>query len=465
MSYSFYHYDIIILSKIYRRDILTTNKGKAPEHVIIISLDGLASLDFDIISGLPNFKDYLRQASYCKKVYSVYPSLTYPAHATIVTGRYPKNHGVINNTLLQPHRKKADWYWYRKYIKGDTLYDKAIDKGLKVAALLWPVTGRSRIQYNMPEIFANRPWQNQIMVSLLSGNPIYQFILNSKFGHLRKGRKGPDLDNFVHASVLYTIKQKKPNLMLIHYTDLDSQRHHHGFHSEEALEALRRHDNRLGDIIATLKTEGIYDNCTIVILGDHSSLDEDKIIKLNVLLEKYGFITLDSDNRIKEWKAISKNSDGSTYIYLKDRNDTETLQKIYELLTDLMVNLHSYGLKDSGIEAIYTSAQASSMGADPQCAYMLEAKKGYYFSDELEGDLINELDFTKKSGLHYTKATHGYNPFKKDYTTMFFAAGKGIKPGVIIDAMSLIDEAPTIAKLLGLDLNNTDGKSIDELFI
>ena len=54
-------------------------------------------------------------------------------------------------------------------------------------------------------------------------------------------------------SVVHTIKTKKPNLMLIHLVDLDAQRHHHGFSSDEAQAAIRRHDVRLGKICNSTK--------------------------------------------------------------------------------------------------------------------------------------------------------------------------------------------------------------------
>ncbi|AKA69005.1 type I phosphodiesterase/nucleotide pyrophosphatase [Clostridium scatologenes] len=88
------------------------------KHLIVISFDGLSTLDFEVMQSLPNFKKFIYEASYCKNVYSVYPTLTYPAHVTIVTGKYPKNHGIINNTLLQPGRRSPDWYWHRKYVRG-----------------------------------------------------------------------------------------------------------------------------------------------------------------------------------------------------------------------------------------------------------------------------------------------------------------------------------------------------------
>ena len=141
-----------------------------PDKMIVISLDAVGGMDEAYLKKLPNFSRFMADAVKCSHVASVYPSITYPAHVSIVTGRYPKNHGVINNTLLQPNRESPDWYWQRKYIQGTTLYDEAIKKGLKVAALLWPVTAKSDIQYNVPEIFANRPWTNQIFTSLANGN-------------------------------------------------------------------------------------------------------------------------------------------------------------------------------------------------------------------------------------------------------------------------------------------------------
>jgi predicted AlkP superfamily pyrophosphatase or phosphodiesterase len=428
------------------------------KHLIVISFDGLSTLDFEHINSLPNFKKFINESSYCKKVYSIYPTLTYPAHATIVTGKYPKNHGIINNTLLQPGRKSPDWYWERKYIKGETLYDIAIKSGMKVAALLWPVTAKSRIQYNMPEIFANRPWQNQIMVSLSNGSPLFQATLNSRFGALRDGINQPNLDNFTHQSLLYTLKEKKPDITLVHYTDLDTMRHHYGFNSKEAREALERHDSRLGDIIKTLKENNMFEDSTVIALGDHSSIDEDKIINLNILLKDNEYIKVDASGDIIDYRAIIKTCDGSAYIYVKDTQNEKLICEIKDLI-------NNFNKEYKCIEDIFTRDEALALGADPECALMLEANKGYYFLDYLEGELIREIQPYEAGHLHdITSSTHGYSPFKENYTTVFMAAGCGIKAGAVIEKMGLIDEGPTMAKLLGLELKNVDGRVIEEIF-
>ncbi len=72
---------------------------------------------------------------------------------------------------------------------------------MKVAAFLWPVTANSKIQYNVPEIFPNRFWQNQLIVSFLNGSPLFQYEINKKFGYIRNGISHPELDDFIHRSV------------------------------------------------------------------------------------------------------------------------------------------------------------------------------------------------------------------------------------------------------------------------
>lgn len=429
------------------------------KYLYIISFDGLCTLDFDYISSLPNFKNFLSDASYCKNVYSVYPTLTYPAHTSIVTGKYPKNHGIVNNTLFQPNRKIPDWYWSRKYIRGQTLYDIAIDSGMKVAALLWPVTAKSKIQYNLPEIFANRPWYNQSIVSMFNGSPIFEFNLERKFGYLRDGIKQPDLDNFIHRSFIYTIESIKPDITFVHYSELDAMRHVNGFYSKEAKKSLERHDRRLGEIFETLERCNMYKDSTIIVLGDHGSIDESKIININVLLKDNGYIKVNSKGKIISYRAILKNCDGCAYIYIDDKKDENLINEIYSLID-------SFNDKYDCIDKIYRNNEVVKLGADPDCSLMLEAKRGFYFLDDVEGKLIRTVDEEKVNRMrNITRATHGYSPYKKNYTTVFIARGKGVKKGVLIDHMNLVDEGPTIAKLLGIDLEGADGRVIDKILI
>lgn len=419
------------------------------KYVIVISFDAVSEEDLEFLSKQPNFSKLIKNGALIKNVESVYPSLTYPAHATIVTGKYPKNHGVINNTVLDFKNDNPDWYWYRKYIKGDTIFDLAEKSGMKTCSILWPVTARSKITYNMPEIFCTKRYDNKILKSALAGSKIYQVNMNKKFGYLRQGMEEPYLDNFATEVAKKTIRELKPNLILLHLIDSDSQKHKYGIENKEVIESLKRHDERLGEIIESLKLAGIYEDSTIIALGDHSQINVNNVIKLNSILMKNDLINVNG-NKIKSYKAIAKSCDGSSYIYLKNKNDVETRKKVRDILNELK-NKYS-----NVIEEVYNNEEIKNLGADINASFMIEAKRGYYFIDDFLGEAIEVIDESSKI-KHKLRASHGYLPSRDNYKTFFIAYGKTIKKGVVLEKGKLINHGPTIAKILEIDLRDCDG--------
>jgi predicted AlkP superfamily pyrophosphatase or phosphodiesterase len=431
-------------------------KRDRKRRFVIISFDALSSRDMDVLKNLPGFSRLYRDGSYCENVRSVYPSLTYPAHCSISTGMFPMNHGVTSNQLLQPGRKDPDWHWTRDHIKTDTFYDAALRKGMTVASLLWPVTAKSGITWNMPEIYANRPWKNQIAVSLANGTPDYLLLLQKKFGKTRQGLKQPMLDDFVHQSALWTIKEKKPDVIMIHYVDLDSMRHHYGYASKEADSALLRHDRRLTDILDILEEEGLMEDTTLFVLGDHDQLPVKNIIYLNSIFKDKGLINTIGGNII-DWKAYAQTLDGSSYVHIRDKNDTVTYAKVEAILRKLE-SLPSYG-----IEKVYTSNEAADLGAIRDAAFMLEAASGFKFLPDIDKPAVAPVPSAVDGWFEESVSTHGFSPDKENYTTVFFAMGQGIKKNIVIPIMSLIDEGPTFAKAMGTVLYDTDGRVLDEI--
>jgi predicted AlkP superfamily pyrophosphatase or phosphodiesterase len=62
----------------------------------------------------------------------------------------------------------------------------------------------------------------------------------------------------------------------------------------------------------------------------------------------------------------------------------------------------------------------------------------------------------------FGKATHGYLPDKGPQPA-FAAKGPNFKENVVLEQGLLVDEAPTFAKVLGLELPNADGKAMNEV--
>ena len=77
--------------------------------------------------------------------------------------------------------------------------------------------------------------------------------------------------------------------MLIHFTDVDTNRHIYGVDHPKVTDALNRHDKRLGELMDALNETGNMDKTTVVILGDHCQYRTERVVYFNYLLKKVGF--------------------------------------------------------------------------------------------------------------------------------------------------------------------------------
>lgn len=424
--------------------------------LVVISIDALGAMDLvGDLEETPTLRAFRAGGTHVKEVAAIYPSLTYPSHTSIVTGVYPRTHGIVNNTKLQTDAPSPDWFWYRKDVQVPTLYDVAYQQGLKTAAFLWPVTAKSKIDYNIAEIFPNRIWTNQVLVSLQASSPLFLFEMNWKYGKLRQGIKQPFLDDFVTACAVDTIKSKQPDLTLIHLVDMDSQRHAYGVTSQEAQEALVRQDQRVHDIIQATKEAGTYEQTVFAILGDHYQIDVSKMIRLNCEFVQRGWQEAAKSSTTKRgWDVYAKSCDGSTYIYC-DKQSSVAPNEIRQLIESV-----------EGVEAVYTTDEVVAQGGAPNCTFMVEAKAGYYFNDESEGTTIEAVAASEIGQPNRYKAVHGFSPQKANYQTTIMFKGPGIKEGHVIKGAKLVDEGPTFAKILGLTdfPKNVDGKVLSDIF-
>jgi predicted AlkP superfamily pyrophosphatase or phosphodiesterase len=198
------------------------------------------------------------------------------------------------------------------------------------------------------------------------------------------------------------------------------------------------------------KDAGIYSDTTFIVLGDHGFQDTDYKICMNTAFRDAGLINVNKNGKLTDWQAYVNSCDGSAQVYLKDNNNSETVKKVEQILDQYK------NKTDSCIKEIYTKEQCKEKGVTGDFSYMLEANRGYYFANDwTQKDVINSRD--------YYAATHGYDPSTPNYRTFFLASGAGIRKGVVISSINIVDECPTMAKLLGLKMANVDGRILDEI--
>ena len=77
------------------------NDAAANHHAIVISIDELPPELYLHPDNhglkIPHIRRLKTEGCYAEAVEGVYPSATYPSHTTLVTGRWPREHGVYTN--------------------------------------------------------------------------------------------------------------------------------------------------------------------------------------------------------------------------------------------------------------------------------------------------------------------------------------------------------------------------------
>ena len=109
-------------------------------------------------------------------------------------------------------------------------------------------------------------------------------------------------------------------------------------------------------------------------------------------------------------------------------------------------------LQDNGVvETVYPREQVRKMKLGESIDYVLEAKPGCYFVPDIEGEAVAPAE-------ENFRAVHGYHPDRPGYSSLFFAAGSGIRGGVELKSLRIVDLGPTLATLLGLQLSAAEGR-------
>ena len=235
--------------------------------------------------------------------------------------------------------------------------------------------------------------------------------------------------------------------------EIDRMRHSRGVFSDQLAPAYAFLDEGLGIMLDALEQTGLMDETIINITSDHGHCDIDHVTSINRFLALHGFVTYDSDGlKIVDYKAYCHTASLSAQIYIKD-HDPVIREQVYRLLKENQAYL--------GISEILTVRECEErFHTNGNYDFMIESDGQASFSARANyTDVFTKCDI---SDYRTSVATHGHMP-DKGVQPIFFLRNPFAKKRVVLPHGRIIDQAPTLARLLGFDMPCADGRPIPEL--
>ncbi|MBQ2272647.1 MAG: alkaline phosphatase family protein [Clostridia bacterium] len=428
-----------------------------PRRTIIISNDALVTEDYEYLLTKPLMRELMAKGSWVKTLNTVYPSITYCCHASMVTGCYPEKTHLYNNEV--DGFGCSDWTWERHHLQAKTLADAAKEAGGTVANVFWPVLGQDpSIDYNIPEYWSQSP-EEPLTVALArmgTSQQVIDEIVKPNLYYIEgHQRQHPFCDEFVFACARDMLVKYKPDLLLVHPAGIDGMRHRYGLFNEYVTEQLDYTYYWIEKIVRALKEMGEWEQTDLILTSDHGQMNMIRCAHPNVLLSRAGLMTLDEAGKVVDKKAYVKAVGASAQVFLTDPSP-----EAYNAVKDLFTEAAASGLY--GFERCYTAEEAqreTHLAGD--FAFVLETDGYTSFGPRVTGDYYTSYDLTD---YRLGRATHGYLPHRGPQPSML-CVGPSFRAGAVVERRNTVDMAPTVAKIRGWSLPDADGTVIDEILL
>ncbi len=372
---------------------------KGQDHyVLLVSFDGFR-YDHAEHYELPHFLQLAKEGATTAFMRPSYPSKTFPNHYTLVTGLYPGNHGLVDNTFYDPEKNvfyrtnNRDIVEDASFYGGTPIWQYAQNNGLRSASYFW-VGSEAPVQGTYPDIYKiyDHDFPNDQRI-----DSVFQwFSLPAK---------------------------ERPNVVTLYFSIVDSESHDFGPNSEENHQVLLEADRLLGRIMDGIKESGLPIN--LIVVSDHGMYEM-----------KYDVDTyIDLGDLITFPKDAVKISNSETHIHLYV-NDPEDISWIYDRLKSQESHYSVYLREDIPSQWHYSSDRRVGdllLVADAGHAFKVSSKNAYYGS-------------------------HGFDPYTvQEMGAIFYAWGPDIRPGSTVPPFQNIHVFPFMCRLLGIEPPECDG--------
>ena len=425
------------------------NKGAASSDrkdrvVVVISLDGFPAYALkDPRLPIPTLRKLASEGAVAESMQPVNPTVTWPNHTAIATGVDASQHRVVFNGLLERPEKDGapkiePWRDQDVMVHSPTIYDVAHEAGLTTAQVDWvAIYNAKTIDWKFPEL--PEP-DGEIEKKLIADGTVTAEQLRTFESSSQAWQ-----DEIWTDAAVRILEDHHPNLLLFHLLTLDDINHEYGPMSNASMTAMAWLDSQVKRVVDVLERPGFAGRSTVIIVSDHGFRAYRHRIHANVLLQGKGILSVASDGKLHgdAW-VVPEGGIGMVYVNNSARK-AELVSKIRSIYSNAEGIEKIYGVEDFSTLGLPTPAES-----DQAPDLVLAGKPDYAFSGDVAKTYITDAD----------GGTHGYLNFDPKMQAIFMACGAGVPKHSQLGVITNREVAPTIAKLLGLEMKSAKSPAL-----
>lgn len=447
--------------------IRALREAGVPRRVVLVTIAGLESSDWLTASGflpgedeavrMPGLAQLAAEGAFGVSARPPTPGSSYGSHATLVTGVRPDRHGIFADELLDGASSRALPAWDSRLLRATTLWESALGRG--VLALGWPTTDGARIELLVPDAEPDGAGADWLAFARARSSPPLITSLEAiakrqldatprdPAGNRRTRAGWPTADErdaaFVETACDVAGSERDPALWLIRLVEPARVLTLQGHGTREHAAALARADAHVARLLACLAEHDRLADTALFVVGDVVYRSTPTEIAPNAVLARENLIGRDprSSTGVRSWLAAAHSHGRSAYVYAKDADDALAARRVLEREATRSLAFD-----------VVAAADLAASGAARDAWFGLQARPGYRFGNALSGPLLRPSDVRSSPG--------GFALGDGAVASVgLIAWGRGIRAGMRVPELALVDVAPTIARLLGLRLDDTlDGR-------
>ncbi len=436
----------------------------------LIVLDVVALTKMHLSDALvPNISKIFEKGFFAPMTPS-FPAVTCSVQASITSGYYPSDHGIISNGFYDRKTKLVSfWEQYGSLVEKPRVWSilKQKNPNLKTAVLFFQnslyidsdivITPKPIHLYNKMVMWCySKPvgYYEEIVKS------IGEFDLSSYWGPFSSLKSS----KWIMDAAKHTIKKHLPDLMFVYLPHLDYAGQKYGPQSNEFQKSLVELDNIIGELLEFLDSNNLQHQYDIMILSEYSFEKVNKSISPNVILRDEGFLSIRKiEGReyldLEHSKAFAMVDHQIAHVFVKPGIE-EAVTKIFKKYDDSILEIldkkaqRSRNILHPRSGDLILSAQDSSWfnyywwkdkERAPDFAFNVDIHRKPGF-DPLEL-FIDTSSKTISQDVSLIKGSHGLVKNKEENNLPL--CGLSISPKETPDLINVTQIAPTVMNILG----------------